>query len=176
MRVNQANDRLVQGHACGDKYRENDEEPGDLLATGAAKIEGDSQWNRRKRVTEVVDQVSKQRDRVREQKNEQLPDGGKTENEQTERDRLNALPRADDRTIDETVRVAMTAVAVPVVRIAVRVLVTVMPVRVLAVDVIVLRRSGRRVAGTWLLAAHRRLRVALEVCLGRAARASCAAR
>ena len=113
---------------------------------------------------------------MREQKHEQLPNRGKTENKQAERDRLHALPRADDRTIDETVRVAMTAVAVPVVRIAVRVLVIVMLVRVLVVGVIVLRRSGRRIAGTWLLAAHRRLRVAFEVCLGRAARASCAAR
>ena len=124
---------------------------------------------------------------MREQKNEQLPDRGKTENEQTERDRLNALPRADDRPIDETVCVAMATVAVPVVRIAVRVLVIVMPLRVrlivmpvrvlvIIVGMIALRRSGRRVAGTWLLAAHRRLRVAFEVCLGRAARASCAAR
>jgi hypothetical protein len=103
-----------------------------------------------------------------------LSDRGNTENKQTERDRLNALPRTDDRTIDETVRVAMTAVAVPVVRIAVRVLVIV--TRVLVEGVIMLRRSSRRVAGTWLLAAHRTLRVTFEVCLGRAARASCAAR
>jgi len=99
--------------------------------------------------------VGKQRDRMREQKNEQLPDRGKTENEQAERDRLDALPRADDRTIDETVRMAMTSVAVPVavVRIAVRMRVIVMRVlvivvRVLVVGMIVLRRSARRVAGT----------------------------
>ena len=47
---------------------------------------------------------------------------------------------------------------------------------VIAVGVIVLRRPSRRNAGTWLPAAHRRLPCALEVCLGRAARASCAAR
>ena len=85
-----------------------------------------------------------------------------------------------ERTIERstTVRVAMTAIAVPVVRIAVLVIVMPVPVRVLVIIVgmIVLRRSGRRVAGTWLLAAHRRLRAAFEVCLGRAARASCAAR
>jgi hypothetical protein len=134
--------------------------------------------HRRQRVTEVVDQVGQQRDRVREQKDEQLPDCGKAEDKQAERDRLDALPRADDRAIDETVRVAMTAVAVAVVRIAVEVLVIVMPVRVLmiVVGMIVLRRSSYRAAGTWLLAAHRRLRVAFEVCVGRAARASCAAR
>ena len=69
---------------------------------------------------------------MREQKHEQLPNRGKTENKQAERDRLDALPRADDRTIDETVRVAMTAVAVPVAGIAMRVL-------VLVVGMIVLR-------------------------------------
>ena len=115
-----------------------------------------------------MDQIGEQCDRMREQKNEQLPDRGKAENEQAERDRLDALPRADDRTIDETVRVALTAVAVPVMRIAVGVLVIAMPVRVLVmvmpmhvllivmpmhvlviiVSVIVLRRSGRRIRCT----------------------------
>jgi hypothetical protein len=79
---------------------------------------------------------------MREQKHEQLPDRGKTEDKQAERDHLDALPRADDRTIDEAVRVAMTAVAVPVVRIAVRVLVIFMPVHVIIVGMTVLRRSS----------------------------------
>jgi len=107
---------------------------------------------------------------MREPKNEQLPDRGKTEQEQTERDRLNGLPRTDDRTIDKTMRVTMTGVAAPVVRIAVR-------VRVIVVGIIVSRRcSRRRVAGgTWMLAAHSRIRFALGACLGRAARAACAA-
>ena len=79
------------------------------------------------------------------------------------------------------------AVGVLVIAMPVRVLVMVMPMHVLLivmpmhvlviiVSVIVLRRSGRRIAGGSLLAAHRRLRVAFGVSLGRAARASCAAR
>src|SRR6266581_5475677 len=118
VRMDEPQDRLVQRNAGRDEDRQHDREPRQLLAAHAAQEESDPERHRRQRVTEVVDQVGKQRDRIREQKDEQLPDRGKTENEQTERDRLNALARTDDRTIDETMRVAMTSIAVPVVRIA----------------------------------------------------------
>src|SRR5438876_12275995 len=103
VRTDEPQNRFVQRNARRDEDRKHDREPRQLLAAHAAQEEGDPERHRRQRVTEVMDQVGKQRDRMREQKNEQLPDRGNTENEQTERDRLDALPRADDRTIDKTV-------------------------------------------------------------------------
>src|SRR5438270_13612962 len=122
VRMDEPQDRLIQRNAGRNEDRQHNREPSQLLAAHASQGEGDPERHRRQRVTEVVDQVGKQRDRMREHKNEQLPDRSEPEDEQAERDRLDALPRTDDRTIDETMRVTMTTVAVPMadVRMAVR--------------------------------------------------------
>src|SRR6185437_6455524 len=70
-------------------------------------------------VAEVVDQVGEQRHRAREREDRELDPGGDPEHGEADRDRLHALARADDRAIDEPVRVTVPAVAMVVPAVAV---------------------------------------------------------
>jgi formiminotetrahydrofolate cyclodeaminase len=108
----QADDRLVRRHAGRDEDRQNHGEPGELLTATRAKKEGDPERDSRERITEVVDQISEERDRAGEDEDDHLRRRGNPEHSETERDRLDALARSNDRAIDEPVRVAMLAVAV----------------------------------------------------------------
>ncbi len=113
LRMDEAPDRLVERDTGGDEDGQHDGEPRELLAADAAQEERDSERHRGQRVAEVVDQIREQRDRVRQQEDEQLRDGGEAEDEQAERDGLDAFARADDRAVHEPVRVAVPVV-VPV--------------------------------------------------------------
>jgi hypothetical protein len=55
--VDQSGDRLEPCHAGGDEDRQDDEQPGDPLGSLRAQQEGDAEWDRGRRVAEVVDQV-----------------------------------------------------------------------------------------------------------------------
>ena len=105
--MQEALDGLVQRHARRDEDREYDRKTGDLLAPEAAEEERNAEGDGGERVAEVVDQVGEQRDRVREEDDYELRDGGEAEDREAERDRFDTLARANDGAVDETVGVAM---------------------------------------------------------------------
>jgi hypothetical protein len=107
LRVEEALDGLVQRHARRDENREYDRKTGELLAPEAAKEERYAERDGGQRIAEVVDQVGEQRDRVGEEEDYELRDCGETEDREAEGDRFDTLARANDRAVDETVRVAM---------------------------------------------------------------------
>ena len=116
--VDEALDRLVERHAGRDEDREDDGEPGELLAAERAEEERDPERHRRQRVTEVVDQVGEERDRARQDEDRHLRSGGEREHGEADRDGLDALVRADDRAVDEPMRVVVpvrVVVPLPVV-------------------------------------------------------------
>ena len=107
LRVEEALDGFVQGNAGGDEDREDDREARELLAPEAAEEERDSERHGRERVAEVVDQVSEKRDRVRSEEDRELSDRGEAENRKAQRNCLDAFARANDRAVDESVRMAV---------------------------------------------------------------------
>ena len=119
LRVQEPLDRLVQGDAGGDEDRRDDGEPGELLAARAAQEERDAERDRGERVAEVVDQVREQRDRAGGGEDDRLHERGDAEHAEADRDGLDALTRADDRAIDEPVRVAVAGVRLVAVRVLV---------------------------------------------------------
>ncbi len=74
LRVNETGDRCVERHARRDEDRQHDEQPGNLLDPKAAQKERDRERHGGQRITEVVDQISEQRDRSRQQKDQKLRD------------------------------------------------------------------------------------------------------
>jgi hypothetical protein len=70
-----------------------------------------------------VDQVGEQRDRAGEREDRELDAGGEGEDGEAGGDRLDAGAGADDRALDESVRVPVLAVIVGMVRALERVLV-----------------------------------------------------
>ena len=112
LRVDEALDRLVERDAGGDEDREHDGEPGQLLAAEAAQEERDPERDRRQRVAEVVDQVGEQRDRTGQDEDRELKQRGDYQDGEADRDGLDAGARADDRAVDEPVRVAVAALGV----------------------------------------------------------------
>jgi hypothetical protein len=70
-----------------------------------------------------VDEVREERDGARQEEDRELGERGESENSEAERDGLYALPRADDRPVDEAVGVpAVVRVGVPVTVVVVIVL------------------------------------------------------
>ena len=63
---------------------------------GGAQRECNAKWDRSKRVSAVVDQVSKQRQATGEGEHERLHGGGASEDAKRERDGPHALARALD--------------------------------------------------------------------------------
>jgi hypothetical protein len=61
-----------------------------------------------------VDQVGKQRDRARQDKDPSLNERRRAQDPETEQNRLDARTRAHDRTIDETVRMTVLDVVLVV--------------------------------------------------------------
>jgi hypothetical protein len=57
--MDEALDGLTERNQSADEDREHNSKSSPALATGAAEEEGDAERDRRQRVTEVVDQVSK---------------------------------------------------------------------------------------------------------------------
>jgi hypothetical protein len=77
--VDEALDRLVERNAGRDEDREDDEESCHLLGSEAAQGKGNGQRYRGQCVTEVVNQVGQQRDRVGEDEDQSLGGGGQSE-------------------------------------------------------------------------------------------------
>jgi hypothetical protein len=100
LRVDEAQDRFVEGDEGGDEDREHDGEPGRLFAAHAAQEERDPKRDRGQGVAEVVDQVGQEGDRTGEREDCELDPGGDREHGEADRNRLDALARADDRPID----------------------------------------------------------------------------
>ena len=91
--------------------------PASFSARKLRQEEGESQRHGGERVAEVVDEVGKQRDRVRHQEDGELQEGRNAEDGETDCNRLDALAGANDRAIDEAMRMAVLsgrAVAVTV--------------------------------------------------------------
>ena len=122
--VDQALDCLVGRDTGGDEDREDDGEAGELLTAGGAEEERDAEWDGGERVADVVDQVGEQRYRAGEEEDGGLGERGQREHAEAQRDRLDPLARAEDRTIDEAVRMAVLARAPVVVIVTVLVVVS----------------------------------------------------
>lgn len=110
--VDQPLDRLPERDAGTDEDCCDNEVAGRLLAAGTAQEESDSEWQSGESVTEVVDQIGQQRDAVRAEEDADLDQRGGEENDEADRDGPDALAGADDRRVDEPVRVSMSVGAV----------------------------------------------------------------
>src|SRR5207247_5073689 len=88
-----------------DEDREHDRERGPPLTARAPEVEGDPEWNRGERVSEVVDQVGEQRDAQGPGVDERLSERRQDQDAEAPRDRANARPRTEDRAVDKAVRV-----------------------------------------------------------------------
>jgi hypothetical protein len=111
MRMDQALDRLVERDASGDRDREHDGEAGKLLSTERAQEERDPERDRSKCVAAVVDQVGEQRDRAGEGEDCSLCAGRQAQEGEADRDGADTRARANDRTVDQAVRVPMLAIS-----------------------------------------------------------------
>ncbi len=112
--VNEALDRLVERDARGYEDRRDDRETGELLGAEAAQRERDAERNRRERVSDVVDQVGKEGDRAGEEEDAELRQSGDPEDAEADGDCLDSFVRANDRAVDEAMRVTVVGLPVPV--------------------------------------------------------------
>jgi hypothetical protein len=106
LRVDQALDRLVERDAGRDEDGEHNGKPGQPLSPERAQVERDTERQRRQGVTEVVDQVGQQRDRARQNEDRHLHSSSKPQHGEAGRDGPAAGARANDRPINEPMRVA----------------------------------------------------------------------
>ena len=111
--VDETLDRLVEGDTGRSEDRQDHEQPSELLAPDRAQEERDPKRQSRQSITTVVDQVRKQRHRVRKDKDHELCCCGHGEYTEADRYRLDPLMRTHDRAIDEPMRMRMTRI-VPV--------------------------------------------------------------
>lgn len=140
LRMDEALHRLVEGDAGRHEDCRHDRKPGEPLATHAPQEEGDSERDGGERVAEVVNQIRQEGNRVREREDDDLHPSRHAKDQQAERDRLDPGAGAEDRTIDEAVRVVM---AVRVV-----VIVVIMAVMIVAIAIDSRHRfAGERLAG-----------------------------
>src|SRR4051794_17447097 len=105
LRVDQALDRFIERDAGRDEDGQDDCEPGELLAPKRAEKERDSERQSGERVAHVMDQVGEKGDRVRQDEDRQLHAGGEGEDREADRDSLDTFSRANDRRVDESMRV-----------------------------------------------------------------------
>lgn len=108
--VDEPLNRLVQRDTRGHEDREYHRESCEFLAAEAPEVERDSERDRSQCVSEVVHDVGEQRDRGGQREDRKLRAGRKTEDSETECDRLDSLARPNDGAVDEAMRVAMQAV------------------------------------------------------------------
>jgi hypothetical protein len=111
--VNQAQDRLIRGNARGKEDRRHDRQAGQALGARGAHGERDPERDRGQGVPAVVDQVGQQRQAAAEREHDRLHRGRYAEDGERDRNGPNALARALDALIDETVPVPVL-VGVPV--------------------------------------------------------------
>ena len=102
----------VQRKARRHEDRNDDEQAGDLLGAKGAEVERDPDRNRRRRVAEVVHEVSEKRDQTVATKIAGLRESGDAEDREADEDGADAGTQAHDRAVDETMRVTVLTVVV----------------------------------------------------------------
>jgi len=103
LRMDEANDRLVERNAGRDEDREYDRQPSEPFGADVAEKERDPERNCCQSITRVVDQIGEQRDRVRKHEDGDLRARRQAEDRQAHRDRADTGTRAQDRAVDEPV-------------------------------------------------------------------------
>ena len=119
LRMDQALDCLEQSDAGGNEDCEHHGTARELLATHAAQKEGDTKRHGSERISEVVNQIGKERDTAADEVDRCLGERRCDEGCEADRDSANAFPRAHDRRVDESVRVAVLDVVMVVIVVAV---------------------------------------------------------
>jgi hypothetical protein len=120
LRVHKAQHRLVERYTGGDEDREDDGVAGPALATRASEEKGSTHWTRGQGITGVVDQIGEERDAIGEDKNKRLRCRRGAQDREANEDSANAGARAQDRSVDETVSMAVLATAAATVEVVVR--------------------------------------------------------
>lgn len=114
-RVNQPIRRLDRGHRCGCEDRQHDGVTGPTLAPLTAEPERDAERNGGQRVTAVVDQVGKQRDRVRSGEDDRLQGRSPGEDGKTPGNGANPFTRTNDGRVDPSMCMPVIVVVMAVV-------------------------------------------------------------
>ncbi len=98
--VDEPQHRFHSRDARADENGGDHEQTGDSFGPLGTQEKSNSQRHGRQRVTEVVDQVGKQRHLAREREDQHLGDRGDGKDGQRNHDRPNAVARALDRLVD----------------------------------------------------------------------------
>lgn len=115
--MDEAQDRLVRGHARGDEDGCHNSKAGEALGAWGAQRERNAERDRGQGVAAVVDQVSEQRQAAGEGEHERLHRGGAGENAQRERDGPDALAGALDALVNKPMRMTVRVLVVIVMRV-----------------------------------------------------------
>ena len=105
-------DRLVERDAGADEDRGDDERARRASRRGRAEEEGDPERDRGECVAEVVDQVGEQRDAAGGKEDRGLRKRRDEKDCERDRNGLDALVRANDRSVNKPVRMTVTVIAI----------------------------------------------------------------
>lgn len=105
--VNESLDCLSERDASADENREHNEETRKTLAPRTPQEERETERNRGQRIAEVVNQVGEQGDAQGPRIEVALNQSRGGQDGETDRDRADARARAQDRTIDKAVGMAL---------------------------------------------------------------------
>ena len=105
--VDEPENRLVQRDARRDEDRKHNEETGDPLGAKRAHQEGHADGDRRRGVTKVVDEIREERDGACDDEDRHLRERREPEDAEADGNHPKPCPRANDRAVDETVRMSM---------------------------------------------------------------------
>ena len=141
LRVKETVDRLIQRHTRRNEDREDDEKPGELLASRTSQIEGNSERYSGQRIAKVVNQIRQQRDAVRRDEHDRLSRSRNPENTEADRHRSHTVPRPHDRAVDEAVRMTEPMVLVRLRMMPVRTVTVIVHMLVVGVNVTMICRQ-----------------------------------
>ncbi len=113
--VDQPLDRLVERYEGADQNCGNNRESCDFLAAERAQEECDPERDRGQSVAEIVNQIGKQCDAASDREDRRLNERSAEKDRERDRDGLDALTRANDRGVDESVRVTVATVTESIV-------------------------------------------------------------
>jgi hypothetical protein len=131
-RLNQSHHAFVEGNAGTDEDREDDEVARGLLGPLAAKQERGTEWERGQRVAHIVNQVGEESDTVGEHEDRGLRERGREQHDQADRNCADARAGANDRWVNQSMRVAMRVGVRPIAVIMDTMLAIVVDMRVVA--------------------------------------------
>jgi hypothetical protein len=109
--MDQALDRLVERNAGRDEDRQHNGVPGPSLSALASQEEGNADRYRGEGVTGVVDQVGEERHRAGKDEDDGLHGRCYAEHAETDENGLDSGSGADDRAVDQTMRVTLFVLA-----------------------------------------------------------------